>query len=86
MILIDKMKCIIGIIEFVSVLFLIFFILSCHNVEKQNTIALVEEWNGKTLIFPNNLNFTILGDSVAPLSMEKKKNSGVCRFCWLYEL
>ncbi|WP_221658576.1 DUF1573 domain-containing protein [Bacteroides salyersiae] len=82
------MKCIIWIIEFVSVLFLIFFILSCHNVEKQNTIALVEEWNGKTLIFPNNLNFTILGDSVAPLSMEKKKivvyaDSAGCMSCKL---
>lgn len=49
-----------------------FFLSSCGNQKKENIEVLLKEWNGKEILFPKNLTFTVKGKDTVDFSTSGK--------------
>lgn len=53
-------------------MFIFFFLISCGNQKKESLEVLLQTWNGKEVLFPEDLTFTIKGKDTVDFSLSGK--------------
>lgn len=63
-----------------TLLLLLLFISSCKETEQERITRLVREWEGKEIIFPEHVNFSILGKDTLYQGLKQMRNYSIITY------
>ena len=71
-----------------TILLLTIFLSACQDKQKEIITLLVKEWQGKQILFPENMVFTRFASDTTNFRNPDfgLQSLGFCRLNWLYEL